>query len=221
MCLAGAEAASDAVGARRKGSLGIFVALVGWLTIVCGATILMTRYSNTPGNNGPAPASWPKDSRLSLDSNRPTLLMFVHPHCPCTRASLGELDRLLAEISKQPAVQVVCVKPAGTAPDWSSTDLTREAASIRGVKVFLDDCGLEAQRFHAQTSGQTLLYRPNGDLKFQGGITVARGHAGDNPGRAALRELLQEGHSKQVKTAVFGCGLFDTQCRKGDVLCKP
>jgi hypothetical protein len=216
-----AVVAEATLGAPRKGSLGIIVALVLWLTVVCGATVLMTRYSNTPGGNGPAPASWPKDSGLSLDSSRPTLLMFIHPHCPCTRASLGELDRLLAQISKQPVVEVVCVKPAGLSSDWSRTDLTRQAASIRGVKVYLDDCGLEARRFAAQTSGQTLLYGPNGDLKFQGGITVARGHEGDNPGRTALRELLQEGHSRQVKTEVFGCGLFDTQCRKADVICKP
>lgn len=212
---------SAPVGSQRKISLGIASALVLWLTLVCGATVLMTRYSNIPGNDWQAPVAWPKDSGLAFDPNHPTLLMFVHPHCPCTRASLGELERLLAEISDQPNVQIVFVKPMGTAPDWARTDLWRSALSVRGVKVYLDNGGLEGQRFHAQTSGQTLLYDREGKLQFQGGVTIARGHAGDNPGRTALRELLRGGHASQIQTPAFGCSLFDTQCRKGDVLCKP
>jgi hypothetical protein len=206
---------------QRRISFNIIGALVVWLMVVCGATILMTRYANTPGNDGPAPAAWPNGSHLSFDSIHGTLLMFVHPHCPCTRASLGELEQLLAEVSKPPTVQVAFVKPPATAPDWAATDLWRNASAILGVKVYLDSGGLEAQRFHAGTSGQTLLYGRDGRLRFQGGITLARGHAGDNPGRTALRELLREGHSHQVQTPVFGCGLFESQCQKGDVLCKP
>jgi len=216
--LASSEASIES---PRKTSFGIVIALVLWLTLVCGATISLARYANTPGNDGPAPASWPKDSQIPFDSSCPNLVMFVHPHCPCTRASLGELERLFAEVSRPSSVQVVFVKPIGTASDWATTDLWRNASSIRGVKVWLDNSGKEAERFRAQTSGQTLLYTHDGELKFQGGITVARGHAGDNPGRTALRELLQEGHSNQFKTSVFGCGLFDAQCQKADVSCKP
>ena len=50
-----------------------------------------------------------------------------------------------------------------------------------------DDDGAEARRFGAETSGQTLLYDARGALAFSGGITGARGHAGDNAGRASLR----------------------------------
>jgi hypothetical protein len=208
-------------GAGRKISVGMVIALALWLGVVGGATILMTRYSNTPGSGGPAPVAWPGGSQIPLDSNRPTLVMFAHPHCPCTRASLGELERLLAQVPGGLSAHVVFLKPEATAADWEKTDLWRKASAIPGVSVRMDKAGTEARRFHSETSGQTLLYDASGNLRFQGGITFARGHAGDNPGRSALEELARDGHSNQVKTPVFGCALFEAQCRKGDVVCKP
>lgn len=214
-------ARNDVTNARNRISVRMIIVLVLWLGIVCGATILMTRYSNSPGAEGPAPVWWPADSNLALDGHRPTLLMFLHPRCPCSRASLGELERLLAQVTRRPAVELVFLKPDGTSSDWAETDLWRSASAIPSVKVYSDNDGLETRRFHAETSGQTLLYGPAGTLKFQGGITVARGHAGDNPGRIALQQLLQEGHSEQTKTPVFGCSLFEDQCQKGTAACKP
>jgi hypothetical protein len=147
--------------------------------------------------------------------------MFAHPHCPCTRASLGELERLMAQVPGRLSAHVVFLKPPGTAADWEKTDLWGKAARIPGVSVGADNAGREARRFNAETSGQTLLYDQAGKLRFQGGITLSRGHAGDNPGRSAIEELLREERSNQVKTPVFGCALFEAQCEKGDVLCKP
>jgi hypothetical protein len=196
----------------------VFAFLI-WLAAVGGATVLMTRYSNTPGRVEPALVAWPVESQIPFDAKRPTLVMFVHPHCPCSRASLSELERLLAEVPNQLSAHVVFLKPAGTAADWEKADLWRTASSIPGVSVFTDRDGIEARRFHAETSGQTMLYDPPGNLRFQGGITFARGHAGDNAGRTALKEWVRAGHSDQTKTPVFGCALFAGQCEK-DVLCQ-
>jgi|ERR1051326_786606 hypothetical protein len=205
----------------RKIPGAIIIACACWLAVVVGATVLMVGYSSTPGNGGPAPTTWPITSQITFDSKRPTLVMFVHPHCPCSRASLAELQRLLAQVPEQISAQVVFLKPPGTLSDWLKTDLWNTASKIPGVTVFTDQNGAEAQRFHAETSGQTLLYAPSGTLLFQGGITFARGHEGDNPGRTAVRNLIREGHAETTKTPVFGCALFDVQCQKGDVLCKP
>jgi len=71
-----------------------------------------------------------------------------------------------------------------------------------------DDDGLEATRFGVITSGQTVLYDPSGALLFSGGITGARGHAGDNAGRASLVSLLNQGKTDLSSTSVFGCPLF-------------
>jgi hypothetical protein len=58
------------------------------------------------------------------------------------------------------------------------------------------------------TSGQTVLYDNEGALLFSGGITGARGHAGDNAGRTSLVELLNRGAAGRSRTSVFGCPLF-------------
>jgi hypothetical protein len=205
----------------RKVSVGMVIASVFWLGLVSGATVLMTRYSNSPGGGGQAPKSWPSDSQIPLASHQPTLVMFVHPHCPCSRASLGELERFLSSARRRVSACVVFLRPTGTEPDWEKTDLWRKALSIAGVTVRGDEGGIETQRFHVETSGQTLLYGPDGKLSFEGGITLARGHSGDNPGRAALEELVREGHSDRSRTPIFGCGLVDAQCQKQSALCKP
>jgi hypothetical protein len=196
------------------------ITLFVWLAVVVAGTIQLARYSNRPGNDNPAPVAWPANSQIPFDARRSTLVMFVHPHCPCTRASLGELEVLVAQVQGLVSAHVVVLKAVGTAANWEKTDLWRSAASIPGVTVYVDDAGVEARRFHAETSGQTLLYDRSGALQFQGGITLSRGHAGDNPGRSTLRDLLREGHSIQVKTPVFGCALFETNCQPGDVICK-
>jgi hypothetical protein len=197
------------------------IASVFWLAVVLGGTIEMTRYANTPGGSGEAPKGWPAESHIPLDANRPTLVMFAHPRCPCTRASLGELAVLLARFPGQVNARVVFLKPTETGTNWEKTDLWRAAASIPGVTVSTDNAGSEARRFHSETSGQTLLYDRSGVLQFQGGITLSRGHAGDNPGRGALQELLRGGHSDQIVTPVFGCSLFEANCQQGDTACQP
>jgi hypothetical protein len=206
---------------RRKPSFGMAVALVLWLGAVSGATILMARYSKIPGGGGAAPVSWPSDTQIPRDPSEWTLVMFAHPRCPCTRASLGELERLLAQVPHQPSVHIIFLKPVATAPDWEKTDLWRGASAIPGVTIHTDNAGSEARRFHVETSGETLLYAPDGRLRFHGGITLGRGHEGDNPGRSALQELLRQGKSKQNSTPVFGCSLFETQCQTTSTLCKP
>lgn len=206
---------------RRKISIGMLTAFVLWLTVVCGGTIQMIRYSTAPGSSGQPPSAWPTESQIPFDAHRPTLIMFAHPHCPCTRASLGELEVLLTRFPGQLSSYVVFLKPTDTITNWEKTDLWRKASSIPGVRVYTDNSGIEAHRFQSETSGQTLLYDRSGHLLFQGGITLARGHAGDNPGRSALQELLEGGHSNQVKTPVFGCPLVEAQCKQGDIICKP
>jgi hypothetical protein len=113
---------------------------------------------------------------------------------------------------------VLFLKPAGFSDDWEKTDLWQSAAGIPGVNPIVDGDGVEARRFRARTSGQTVLYDAEGRLLFSGGITMARGHAGDNAGRSAIISLVNEQVSEQAETPVFGCPLFDdnSDCRKPD-----
>jgi hypothetical protein len=176
---------------------------------------LLWAYDNAPGQAAAPPSLWPADSRIHLSTDRATLIMLTHPRCPCTRASIGELDRLMAQAQGRVMAHVLIVKPAGAGDDWEETDLLQSAASIPGVNVVVDDGGVEAHRFHALTSGQTVLYDTEGRLLFSGGVTGSRGHSGDNAGRSAIVSLLNAGEAERAETFVFGCPLFDanSECR--------
>lgn len=155
------------------------------------------------------------DSRIERAPDRATLIMLAHPHCPCTRASIGELALLMAHAQGRVNAYVLFLKPQGFTDDWEKSDLWRSAAEIPGVSVLKDEGGVEAARFHAATSGQTVLYDATGRLLFSGGITGGRGHSGDNAGRSAITALLNEGEAEQAETAVYGCPLFnrDSECQ--------
>ena len=140
---------------------------------------------------------------------RATLVMFAHPQCGCSRASVGELAIIMAHENVN--ASVFFYRPPTESPEWAKTDLWQAAAAIPGVHVFEDPGGHVAQSFGVFTSGQTLLYDSGGHLRFKGGITAFRGHSGDNAGRSAITALLQGGAlpatGLPVTTPVFGCSL--------------
>lgn len=206
---------------RQRIPIRMWAALALWLAIVVGGSFEMIRYSEVAGGGGSVPAAWPTSSKMVRDGGRPMLIMFVHPRCPCSRASVGELERLLARVDGKANAWVAFVKPAGSEAEWEKADLWRRVQSIHGVRVYTDEGGREARLFHAETSGQTLLYSAGGKLEFQGGITVARGHSGDNLGRSAVEEIVLHARSKDLRTPVFGCALFETKCQANESLCKP
>ncbi len=179
------------------------------LTIaIVGGMGILWRYSLTPGAAGNPPALWPVQSRLTRKSGALTLVMVVHPHCPCTRASIGELEILMAQSRRRIDANVIFFKPPGFSDKWTKSSLWRAATAIPGVRAAVDD-GREARLFGAATSGQTMVYDRDGRLLFSGGITAARGLYGDSAGASAIAALLDgpTSHASQ-QTAVYGCALF-------------
>jgi hypothetical protein len=190
-----------------------------WLLGAIAGLSVLWRFDNAPGLGANAPGQWPRDSALNRASGRATLVLLAHPQCSCTRASLDELGEALARAHTRPKTYVLFLKPEGVSSGWEQTDSWRMAAALPGVTVVRDDSGREALRFGAATSGQTLLYDADGALLFSGGITAARGHAGDNAGRSELVSLLNREQSARARTlnpeqshrdatSVFGCPLF-------------
>lgn len=175
--------------------------------ILCGMSLLW-KYQTTPGEGAHAPAHWPAESDISWNAFRPTLIMFAHPRCPCTRASLSELAQIMAYGSERVDARVEFFKPADFPPDWEKTDLWAAAAAIPGVSVSCDIDGSAARRFGATTSGYVVLYNTKGELVFQGGITGSRGHTGANTGRNAILSILSHGNSEKQQTLTFGCPLL-------------
>ena len=184
------------------------MAVAIWLAATGVGMHVLASHAGTPGTPATPPATWPAGSRLGRESGRPTLVLVAHPRCPCTRASLWELARLMPRLAGRVAVRVLFVRPAGVESAWEETDLWSSAVDILGVQVLRDDAGMEARRFGAFTSGQVLLYGADGALVFSGGLTPSRGHMGDSAGRWAILTLVTGG-APAPSTAVFGCALFD------------
>jgi hypothetical protein len=193
--------------AQRRSVL-LFAAAI-WISVVVGGLAWLGGKANTPGKASTPPSQWPAATTVRLDAGRATLVMFLHPYCPCSRATIEELNGLMAHCNGKITVYALFLKPKGVTDAWVHTDLWRSAEAIPGVHAIADDGGLEAQRFGAKTSGQTFLYGLKGNLLFRGGITAARGHSGDNAGRDAIQALLVGGSSRRnVTTPVFGCSLL-------------
>jgi hypothetical protein len=178
-----------------------------WLLVIGVGLDRLWAFAQTPGPAATAPGAWPGSSPLVRKNGLPTLVMFLHPQCSCSRASVGELALLMAHTQGRVAAYVIIYRPSDAEPGWEHTDLWTSAAAIPGVHVISDENAAAAAVFSVAVSGQTLLYDAAGQLTFSGGITYARGHSGDNAGRSALLSLVN-GHSSTVtRTPVFGCFL--------------
>jgi hypothetical protein len=189
----------------------IVVAVALWIPAVAFGINTLWKYSTTPGRPGSPPLVWPAGAPLERIKEEATLVMFVHPQCPCSKATLGELAIIFAHAQGKLGADLFFYLPADRPATWARTDLWTTASAIPGVHVFEDREAKMAQAFGAFTSGQTLLYDTGGRLLFNGGITAYRGHSGDNAGRSAITALLQDGPARQtmlpVTTPVLGCSL--------------
>jgi hypothetical protein len=168
-------------------------------------------FTGDAGRQTGGPAHWPEGTALEHSHVSPTILVFAHPFCSCTRATLEELDTVIGSrrFPNQPLVEVLFAR---VDPGWKPGDSWRRALRIANATATWDEEGNEARIFGAGTSGFVLLYDARGLLLFEGGITGLRGHAGDNYGAERLAAALDSGRpSPGSPSRVFGCALFDSR----------
>jgi hypothetical protein len=192
----------------KKSTWFLLLGVVVWLSVICVGLRIVLEYENTPGSSASSDRGWPSGSMIPRIAGLPTLITVVHPHCPCSRATISELAVLMVRGQGLVDANVIFVRPEGFPQEWEKTDLWSSAAMIPGVRVWVDEGGVEARRFGSKTSGQILLYSEKGDLQFSGGITATRGHSGESAGRRSILALLTNGSAEQRTTPVYGCPLF-------------
>ena len=190
----------------------ILVALIlVWIVSIFSGLKILGSYANTPGEVGRNSTVWPRGSHIALPKDRrPTFVLFLHPKCSCSRASVGELDVLMARTNGKAHAYVVFVQPMGWTASEVKGQLWKEAISIPGVIPILDREGQEAQGFGVLTSGHLLAFDGEGRLAFTGGITASRGHMGDNSGLQSLIQFVNTGQGLLKQSNVFGCSLFSS-----------
>jgi hypothetical protein len=185
----------------RRRELALWVAAVVWLGGVAAGFAAWERYDATPGAAAAPAAEAPGTGRWSV-------VMFAHPHCPCTRASLTELREVLARAPAGVEARVVFVRPKGLPDGWERGELWDAAAAIPGVRVECDPGGFEAGRAGAAVSGHVVVHDPDGRVAFRGGVTKARGRTGESAGRRAVLAALRGEADSDHEAPVFGCPLF-------------
>src|SRR5271170_186571 len=95
------------------------IVFLHWLAGACLAlavsgSVVLARYSYTPTPSGEPARSWPRSSMIPLREGHFTLVLLVHPQCPCTASTLEELARLLAVVPKDRLdVHALFLLPAG------------------------------------------------------------------------------------------------------------
>jgi hypothetical protein len=186
---------------------GAFVALTIalWAAALLAILTLSLNYEFTPAPATSAPPEWPRESSLVRGSG-PTLLVFLHPCCPCSRATLNELEQVLTHLP--PSGSAYClVSPLRVDKNFAHKPLVEMARQMTRLQVVIDSQGAESSRFGAQVSGRILLYDAAGQLQFTGGVTPSRGHSGANLGTQSLVALLTGQRAKTSATPVFGCPL--------------
>lgn len=181
-------------------------ATVIWAATVTAAYQAIRRFESTPGHAAIAPVTWPTQSRVTRNRGEWTLVMLVHPHCSCSRASVKELEAVLEKAPRSVQPYVLVFRPREFPKGWEHTDVYTAATRLRRARVLIDEDGTEARLFGGFTSGQTFLYDSDGKLRFEGGITSLRGHAGLNSGRAGIIRIANA-QSGTGTHPVFGCAI--------------
>ncbi len=196
------------LGKHQRISVGISVA--AWLLCIgCGGYILLA-YSARPTAMSSVPQSIPVDTKLEIKRGTQSLLVFLHPHCPCSKSTVEQLRRILSVTDSRVDCHVLFVNPVGTPSKWEEGCLFDEVITIPGISVYIDDDGCEATRFSAAASGEVLLYDKCQHLVFHGGITPSRGQVGENVGSKAIVELLRANNIPGRECPVFGCPLLNS-----------
>jgi len=204
--MAGVDTLGMPLLARGRRPLVLFACAV-WLSVLLVGFSALARHSAEPCLPALAPERWPAAAPIARAAQQPTLVLFLHPLCPCTRATLAELEVLLQRWEGELSVETVFTVDTDADGQWMENDSFREAAHIPGVRLSIDRGGRIAQLFGARTSGQVLLYAADGRRLFAGGITLARGHLGDNQGIEALDAWMRGASGAASATPVYGCGL--------------
>lgn len=204
-------AAPRAAELHRPPGKALFLLWTLLLTAGAGALSLYEFKGSVPaGVTDP----WPDNPAIRLDAERPTLLMFLHPRCPCSAASIAQLDRVLSRSRFR--AYVLIARPSGVPEDWDEGANIEAARRLPDSTLLIDPGGALAQRFGALHSGMIQAFDREGNRLFSGGITASRGHEGDSLGSLSLLDIGAGKAPSVAATPVFGCPLVRARRDQGE-----
>ena len=191
--------------------------IMAWISAIAVGTFALWQYDSEPGPAGHRNPTLASQARSELDEpNRFKICVFLHPRCPCSVATVRELERMLSLIAKPIDVHAYLYCPRSETESWTKVGAGEVVRKIPGMNVTIDWDADLARQLGVETSGHLLVYSPSSELGFTGGITTSRGHEGDSAGKLHILSIINNG----VKTGVldepvYGCPLFSAEIGKG------
>ena len=116
-------------------NLKIAASLIIWTTILVSGQFYLSEYETRPGATAVSPVFISAGEMHKRAKNLLTLLIFAHPQCPCTHATLRELERLVAHCQGLIGIRVLFLQPANEPREWVETGLWQQASKIGDVSV--------------------------------------------------------------------------------------
>ena len=184
-----------------------------WLALIVLGNKVLLEYNNKDIESNDHPLTWPNKSSIPFSTEKNNLVIFIHPKCPCSKASLNELNRLLSQYpdffnSQAVFVKVDTNKEANSDDSLEQRSLWQKAKKISKLNTLVDGGGKEAKLFSVKSSGRVLIYNQDSKLIFAGGLTAARGMEGDNIGKKRIISYIKGTNIEFFTTPSFGCSLY-------------
>jgi hypothetical protein len=104
-------------GPRRRSTI-VIAAGAAWVTAVAAGFCLVNGHAATPGRSGIRTRDWPVESPVVADPTRANLVMLIHPRCPCSRASLAGLEKILTVCRSYLVAHVFFLEPKVPTTAW-------------------------------------------------------------------------------------------------------
>ena len=193
---------------ERSKTPAVVLLVAVWLVTILLGGFAQIRYSLASKATGSATDRWPATTQIGKKDDSKQLMIFLHPKCACSIASIAELSKIQNRCTELIPVKAVFYCPKGEHQSWVSGELWEAAEAIDGCDCLVDLGAMEFKRFGVETSGHALLFDEQDRRIYSGGVTSSRGHVGDNLGASTLVKLIQGSEVLVDELPVFGCQIL-------------
>jgi hypothetical protein len=190
-----------------RGTGGWIVGSLLWLLLALIGGVLLMSYERTPGVPSAIGLTDHRELGVAISTDRPTLIVVIHPHCPCSQATATEMGELLTLCGGRLDLIVFLNQPDSCETSWANSVLTTRVEQLPGVRVVPDVGGRLSAKLGATTSGHAVLYGPDRRILFAGGLTPGRGINGETIGRQAILAAVAGSELTMSEASTFGCPL--------------
>ncbi len=181
------------------------IVVVIWITAMFGGAVVVARYGLGEGAKDRVLTCLPEDLRETSASDVQHLFVFLHPRCPCSRATVQEFLSIVDRIDDRCDCTAYLVCPGDTGREFAEGKILEALRTSKKINIVYDLGGDSAKRMGVRTSGHTFLFSASGNLLFEGGITGARGQIGENGGKHGLSDKLASPGKTLFRWPVYGC----------------